>query len=306
MALSVTLVGTPEVITGPTGPFVLNPNPTTPLFSNEPRTATSPILYETISPTMTITATATGFCPPAPVPVPNLITSIAIFPGQAQNSGTGCSITKLADLADRPVTNLPDYQLPIFNEPYMQYGSFAGPPSATMSLVTPLRGLYGEKYFYDSEYIYASYEKGQFNGKTPTSPSKENRLTSINLLKGKQTIPFSALPEGIDSISTDLFTGPASPIVLSNLEPDSVNQAISIGSDYLYTNAVPEASSWVKWRPSFIEVMTYYYHVVVTHTCPPFVTTFQGSMTVQNNWTPAASRLAYYIGLQKGFLDAVT
>ena len=41
------------------------------------------------------------------------------------------------------------------------------------------------------------------------------------------------------------------------------------------------------------------------HTCPPFVTSFQGSMLVQNNWTPAASRLAYYIALQKGFLNLV-
>ena len=136
--MPVTLVATPECITGPLGPFVLQPVPTVPLYSTLPRTGTSPILYETISPTMTITAQSSGVCPPA---IPDLITSIAIFPGQATNSGTGCSITSLAPITDIPVTNLPEYQLPMFDEPDITDGSFGGPAANTMSLVCPLIGM---------------------------------------------------------------------------------------------------------------------------------------------------------------------
>ena len=303
--MPVALVATPEVITGPAGPFLLQPAPQVPLYQESVRTAPNPILYENISPSMTITVQATGGCP-LPV-LPELITSVSIFPGQATNSGTGCNITKLVDIADKPVPNLPDFLLPKFVEPYIQYGAIAGPPAPTMSLVAPLRGLYGEKYFYDSEYIYASYYRNTptfdpVDGKAPISINKQNRLTSINLLKGKQRMPFDTIPKDISEITTDLFTGEAEPINIEKLEPLTIGQAITTGSDYIYSS-VPEVSSWVKWRPSFIEVMTYYYHVVVTHTCPPFVTIFQGSMLVQNNWTPAANRLSYYIALQNGFLD---
>tara|TARA_B100001250_G_scaffold272349_1_gene235174 strand:- start:645 stop:1025 length:381 start_codon:yes stop_codon:yes gene_type:complete len=126
----------------------------------------------------------------------------------------------------------------------------------------------------------------------------------MNLLRGKQTMNFNEIPEGISSIASNMFTGQAIPIGLDDVAPDTIGEVENFGSDFLQ-NAVKEVSSWVKWRPSFIQTMKYFYHVKVTHTCPPFVTIFQGSMEVQNNWSPTSSRLGHYIGLQKGFLDVV-
>ena len=304
--MPITLVATPECITPPTGPFVLKPVPTVPLYSTEPRTAQNPILYETISPSLTITAQSSGVCPPA---IPDLITSIAIFPGQSTNSGTGCSIMGMSPITDSTVNNLPEYNLPVFDEPYMTYGSFTGPPSNTMSLVCPLIGMYGEKYFYDSEYIYASFYKDSpefdpISGKAPTSPTRTNRLTSMNLLRGKKTLNFSQIGSDIQQIGNDLFTGTGIPIILDDVTPDNLGDVATTGTDFL-VGAINECSTWVKWRPSYIQTMKYFYHVKVTHTCPPYVTTFQGSMEVQNNWSPHGSRLEYYIGQQKGFLDVV-
>ena len=306
--MPITLVATPECITPPTGPFVLKPVPTVPLYSTEPRTAQNPILYETISPSLTITAQSDGqICPP--ILFPNLITSVAIFPGQSPNSGTGCSIMGMSPIADGTVNNLPEYNLPVFDEPYMQYGSVAGPPSITKTLTTPLQGFYGEKYFYDSEYIYASFYKNSpefdpISGKAPISPTRTNRLTSMNLLKGKQTINFSEIGSDVQQIGNDLFTGTGTPILLDDVMPDQLGDVATTGTDFL-VGAINECSTWVKWRPSYIQTMKYYFCVVVTHTCPPFTTTFQGSMEVQNNWSPHGSRLEYYIQQQKGFLDVV-
>ena len=279
-----------------TGPFVLNPNPTVPLYQDTARIAPNPILYETINPALTITVQATGGCP-LPL-LPELITSITLVPGQGVSGGTGsgCNIIKLSEVADRPVTDIPDFLLPKFVEPSITYGTIVGPPSPTMALVAPLKGFYGEKYFYDAEYIYASYYRNSptldpIDGSiTPNAPiTKQNRLTSVSLLEGKKVLPFADVPEGIEKITAEL----------APFDPASV---LTYGNDYLQA-LVPEISSWTKWKPSFIEIMKFNYTLIVTHTCPPFVTSFQGSMLVQNNWTPAANRLAYYIALQNGFLD---
>ena len=307
--MPVAIVPNNEVIG--TGPFLLNPNPTVPLYQATPRIAPNPILYETINPTLTITVQATGGCP-LPI-LPELITSITLVPGQGVtgNTGSGCNIIKLADIADRPVIDIPAMLSPAFVEPSITYGTITGPPSPTMALVAPLKGFYGEKYFYDAEYIYASYFSNSpaldpVDGTiTPNAPiTKQNRLTSVSLLEGRKILPFADLPEGLEKITTDIFPGPGFPLVLGNLAPFDPASVLTYGNDYLL-ELVPEISSWVKWKPSFIEIMKYNYTLIVTHTCPPFVTSFQGSMLVQNNWTPAASRLAYYIALQKGFLDLV-
>lgn len=305
--MPVAIVPSNEVIG--TGPFLLNPNPTVPLYQTTPRIAPNPILYETINPALTIVVQASGGCP-LPL-LPELITSVTLVPGQGVSGGTGsgCNIIKLSDIADRPVTDIPDFLLPRFVEPSMAYGTIAGPPSPTMALVAPLKGFYGEKYFYDAEYIYASYYRNSptldpIDGTiTPNAPiTKQNRLTSVSLLEGKKVLPFSDVPEGIEKITSDLFTGPSFPLSLENLAPFDPASVLTFGNDYLQA-LVPEISSWTKWKPSFIEIMKYNYTLIVTHTCPPFVTSFQGSMLVQNNWTPAANRLSYYIALQNGFLD---
>ena len=305
--MPVVIVPNNEVIG--TGPFVLNPNPTVPLYQDMPRMAPNPILYETINPALTITVQATGGCPfPA---LPELITSITLIPGQgAGGTGIGCNIIKLADIADRPVPDIPDFLMSMgFLEPSMAYGTIAGPPSPTMALVAPLKGFYGEKYFYDAEYIYASYYRNSpaldpIDGSiVPNAPiTEQNRLTSVSLLEGRKVLPFSDVPEGIEKITDDIFPSSGFSLQLDQLAPFDPASVLTYGNDYLQA-LVPEISSWTKWKPSFIEIMNYNYTLIVTHTCPPFVTIFAGSMLVQNNWTPAANRLSYYIGLQNGFLD---
>ena len=307
--MSVVIVPNQEILTVGSGAFKMQPLPTQPLYQDMPRMGINPILYETINPTMSITVQAVGGCPPPKIP--ELITSVTLVPGQGATgyTGVGNNIVKLVDIADRPVPDIPQFRFPGWSESRMQYGSISGPPSPTMTLVAPLRGYYGEKYFYDAEYIYASYyaNSPEFQGVFEESIADGvvpdiNRLTSINLLEGRKFLEFKNVPPDTTSLSTDIFPGPAIPITLEQLAPLDEGDVLTIGSDYLQT-FVPEISSWVKWRPSFIEIMMYHYTLIVTHTCPPFVTTFQGTMLVNNNWTPAANRLAYYIQLQRGFLD---
>lgn len=311
--MAVVIVPNAEVLTPGAGGFVLNPAPTVPLYQTTPRLGPNPMLYETISPTMTITVQGTGTC--GGPPLPELITSVSLIPGQGVGgTGAGCSITKLIDLALEQgisVTDIPQYLMQMgFLEPSMVYGTIAGPPSPTMALPNPLKGFYGEKYFYDAEYIYASWFKNSpaldpVDGTiAPNAPiDQQNRLTSISLLGGKKQLPFAdlELPEGVNQITDSVF--PAGiPISFDNFVPTNPALAVTIGNDY-FTALTDEISAWVKWKPSFIELMRYNYTLIVTHTCPPFVTVFQGYMIVQNNWTAAANRLNYYIGLQKGFLD---
>lgn len=306
--MPVQIVPSPNVlVTG--GTFVLRPNPQIPLFQDTPRIAPNPILYEPIDPALTITVQAVGGCPPPKIP--ELITSVTLVPGQGVSGGTGKgnTIISLVDIADKVVTDIPAFLFPNWQEPRMLYGTVGGFPSPTMALVSPLKGYYGEKYFYDAEYIYASYYantpdfQGDFydeiaEGAVPSI----NRLTAISILEGRKFLELNKIPEGTESISTDLFPPPAIPITLEQLATDSENEVLTTGSDYL-AGFIPEISSWVKWRPSFIKLMQYHYTLIVTHTCPPFVTSFQGTMIVENNWTPAANRLSYYIDRQVGFLD---
>jgi len=307
--MPVVIVPNQEIITSGSGAFKMQPLPQQPLFQEQTRIGINPILYETINPAMSITVQAVGGCPFPKLP--ELITSVTLVPGQGATgyTGKGNNIVKLVDIADKAVPDIPAFLFPGWSEPRMQYGSISGPPSPTMTLVAPLRGYYGEKYFYDAEYIYASYyaKSPEFQGVFEESIAEGavpevNRLTAINLLEGRKFLEFKSVPDGTTNLTTDIFPGPAIPITLEQLAPLEEGDVLTEGSDYL-ASFVPEISSWVKWRPSFIEIMMYHYTLIVTHTCPPFVTTFQGTMLVNNNWTPAANRLSYYINLQKGFLD---
>ena len=309
--MPVTIVPTPEVLVSGSG-FVLKPNPTVPLFQDMPRMGLNPILYENISPSMTITVQGGEGCPTGIIP--DLITSVTLVPGQGPSgtTGIGNNIVSLVPIADRPVPDIPDFAMSKgWVEPRITYGSVAG-FAPTLSLVAPLKGYYGEKYFYDAEYIYASYYAnspeflgGFYESIASGAVPDVNRLTAVSLLLGRRFLELGKIPEGITEITTDLFPGPAIPIRLEDLAPITEGDVLTEGSDYLAA-LIPEISSWVKWRPSFIEIMQYHYTLVVTHTCPPFVTTFPGTMLVQNNWTPAANRLAYYIDRQVGFLDTPT
>ncbi len=307
--MPVQIVPSPNVIVSGSS-FVLNPAPSTVLFQDNIRTSANPLLYELISPSLTITVQAVGGCPD-PV-LPELITSISLVPGQGPSGGTGLgnSIVSLVDIADKPVPNIPEYSMQRgWIEPRMSYGNVASGPVPTLALVGPLRGYYGEKYFYDAEYIYASYYSGspEFQGSFYDEIAEGivpdvNRLTAINLISGRKFLELGKIPEDAESITLEMFPPPAIPITLEQLATDTESDVLTEGSDYL-ASFQPEISSWVKWRPSFIEIMQYNYTLVVTHTCPPFVTSFQGKMLVENNWTPAANRLSYYIDRQKGFLD---
>lgn len=313
MTATAIVIPNAEVLTPGAGGFVLNPAPTVPLYQTTPRLGPNPMLYETISPTMTIVVQAVGGCPVDKIP--NLITSVTLIPGQGTGGvGTGCSIVKLIDLALEQgitITDIPQYLMSGgFLEPSIVYGTIAGPPVPTMALPNPLKGFYGEKYFYDAEYIYASWFKNSpaldpVDGTiAPNAPiTQQNRLTSISLLGGKKQLPFADLdlPEGATQITDSLFP-PGIPISFESFVPLDPALAVTIGNDY-FTGLTDEISAWVKWKPSFIELMRYNYTLIVTHTCPPFVTVLQGYMIVQNNWMAAANRLNYYIGLQKGFLD---
>lgn len=297
-----------EVITGGfgvVGDFFLNPAPQVPLFQDTMRMGPYPMLYENINPSMAITVSGGEGCPAGTIP--DFITSITLIPGQNNGGGKGNTIVQLADIADKPVKDIPQFLMGAgWSEPRMSYGSISG-FAPTLTLVAPLRGYYGEKYFYDAEYIYASYYRNspEFN---PADPSKKvsildvNRLTAVSLLEGRRILEFKDIPKNISQIETEYFPKQGIPIDLEDVTPKDQTLALTVGSDYLQ-RLIPEISSWVKWKPSFIEIMRYYYTLVVTHTCPPFVTTFEGSMLVQNNWTPAANRLSYYIERQRGFLD---
>lgn len=311
MVASVEIVPNQEVLTsglGFSGDFFLKPLPQVPLFQQTPRISPYPILYENINPGMTITVTATGGCPVGTIP--NLITGITLEPGQAKSGIKANTIVSLVDIAEDPVNDIPDFNMSsAWSEPRITYGKIVSPPVPTLSLVAPLKGYYGEKYWYDTEYIYASYYAntpeftGDFyeiisKGITP----KENRLTAISLLQGRRILKFSDLPADIDQIKAEYFPKRGIPLSLEDITPTTEDEVLTEGSDYL-AKYIPEISSWVKWKPSYIKLMRYYYTLTVTFTCPPFVKVFEGSMLVENNWTPAANRLAYYIDKQVGFLD---
>jgi hypothetical protein len=293
------------IVTGDT--FLLKPSPGAPVFGDYVRTGIMPLLYENINPGLTITVIGGEGCPAGTIP--DFITSITLVPGQNNGSGKGNSVVSVIELADGPIPDIPEFNMSAgWSEPRMSYGTIAG-FAPTLALVAPLRGYYGEKYFYDAEYIYASYyrnseEFSPLNTDTKASINNVNRLTAVSLLEGKRTLKFNDIPKDIEQITTDLFPKRGIPIELADITPSDEVAVLKYGSDYLQ-GLIPEISSWVKWRPSFIEVMRYYYTLVVTHTCPPFVTTFEGSMLVENNWTPAANRLSYYIDQQVGFLDEV-
>ena len=96
--MAVAIVPNAEVLSTGALAFQLRPHPTVPLYQDMPRMGINPMLYETISPTMTITVQGTGTCF-AP-PFPELITSITILPGQGVGGvGAGCSIVSLAEIA---------------------------------------------------------------------------------------------------------------------------------------------------------------------------------------------------------------
>ena len=304
--MPVAIVPNPKVlVTGSN--FVLLPAPTVPLFQDTTRLGPNPVLYENIDPSLAITVTGGEGCPAGTIP--DFITSVTLVPGQNNGGGKGNTIISLVEIADKPVKDIPQFSMGAgWSEPRMSYGTIAG-FAPTLTLVAPLRGYYGEKYFYDAEYIYASYYQNtpEFSGSFYDEISKGvvpdvNRLVAISLLEGRRFLEFKDIPKDIDQIETQYFPKQGIPIQLEDVTPKDETLALTEGSDYL-AGFIPEISSWVKWKPSFIEIMRYYYTLVVTHTCPPFVTTFEGSMLVQNNWTPAANRLSYYIDRQVGFLD---
>jgi hypothetical protein len=299
-----------EQVLGAGAGFVLNPAPNVVLYQDMIRMGPNPNMYELINPSMRIDVVATGGCP-LPL-VPELITGISIKPGHGHPTpgGAGCSVATMIDIAPAPVPNIPEMlMIRGFSEPYMEYGTIASPPVPALSLPSPLIGYISEKYFYDAEFIYATYYDPYADVIPDTFPiQKQNRMTAISLLNGKRSRLFSEFDSGLDQV-TDAMFGTGAPIPLnvitdeSALLPNLTGVQNTYGNDYL-KSVIPETSFWIKFKPSFIKTMIFYYTVVVTHTCPPYVTTFLGQMTVHNGWTPFANRLAYYIDNQVGFLEA--
>ncbi len=297
MTTTVTITPSPQVlVTG--NAFELKPTPGVVLYSEQPRSGLDPILYETITPTP-ITVVAAGICAPIPPGIPNLITSVVLTAGTGIATGAGCTILQ------GPVPNLPDYLLPKFSEPTMQYGTVTFPPPGvpTAVLPTPLIGYYSEKYFYDQEYIFAQYFKKQL------PPNRVDKLVLVDMINGNKELPVAvldALLADADSgrILPEMFTKKIKDVpfsALSNSDPSSV---LTAGNQFLEA-ATTEVTAWIKMKPSEIQKMQYNYTLTVTHTCPPYITTFVGKMVVNNNWTPVQSRLQYYLNKAIGLLDPV-
>ena len=293
MTSAVTLIPNSQVLVSGTN-FTLKPTATEPLYSTETRSGPDPILYETINPQLSIEVAATGVC--LTPPVPNLITSITLSAGQSFADGKGCTITE----GPAGVTDLPEMSLPQFNEPAIEYGTITYAPGVAVgTLVTPLKGYYSEKYFYDQEYIFATYYEN------PT-PSKFDKLTYVDLINGNKTIPFNELTEllakqGNGRITSKLFAGDPKQVLLSSIANDDQESVLTSGNSLL-ESITSDVSAWIKMKPSEIVKMTYYYVLTVTHTCPPFITRFYGSMTVNNNWDPVQARLAYYLNKATGII----
>lgn len=284
----------PQVlVTSPTT-FELKPTPTTPLYSETPRTGLNPWLYETINPALSIECVAAGVCPGVTVATPELITGMTLTPGHAVGTGPGCSILV------GPVSNIPEMQLPLFAEPSMTYSTItygAGVPLAT--LVAPLKGYYSERYFYDAEYIFATYY-------TTQAPNRIDKLTLIDPLVGKRTMPLTELTailakSDIGRINKSMFSGESIAIPQQSLYVDDPTTVITSGNPFL-ESATTDVSAWIKFKPSEIEQMMYYYTLTVTHTCPPFITRFYGTMTVNNNWNAVQKRLQYYLNKATGII----
>ena len=294
--MTITMTPSAEVlVTSPTT-FELRPLPGTPLYSEEPRHGEYPWLYEPINPALVITVVATGVCPGATIVQPELINSVTLTPGLQVGAGPGCSIEEGPEL----VPNIPEMQLPLFSEPSITYGTLAFAPGVpTAVLTTPLTGYYSERYFYDAEYIFSTYYKTQ-------APNRSDKLTLIEPLTGKKELPLTELVKILEKadngrIDKTMFSGDAVTIPLQSLYVDDPETAITSGNPYLDA-ATTDVSAWIKFKPSEIVKMKYYYTLTVTHTCPPFVTKFYGEMIVQNNWNAVQGRIEYYLNKATGII----
>ena len=286
--MPVQLVTTPScIVTGNTFKLVPAPNYVKYLEETRPM-GEYPWLYEIINPSTVITAIGVGGCPPPKVP--ELITGIRI-------EGTGCSILKIADVAYEqgyPIPqNIPEMTQG-FNEPFVEYGSITSPPVPSLSLVNPLIGYYSEKYFHDSEWIFGTFYE------TETDILKNN-YTSVDLIRGYRKMNLEDVPPEVDQLTSEVFPGQYAQLDVNKLAPLDPLYVQTKGTDF-FDQFEPEISLWVRMKPSLIELMQYQYLLTVTHTCPPYVTTFTGTMDVVNNWTPTANRIGYWLDRTVGFL----
>ena len=286
--MPVQLVTTPScIVTGST--FQLVPAPNYVKYVEETRLmGVHPWLYEIINPSTVITAVGVGGCPADRIP--ELITGIRI-------EGTGCSILKIADVAYEQGYPIPQ-DIPEmtqgFNEPFVEYGSIVSAPVPSLSLFNPLIGYYSEKYFHDSEWIFGTFYE------TETDILKNN-YTSVDLIRGYRKMNLEDVPPEVDQLTSEVFPGQYAQLDVNKLSVVDPLYVQTKGTDF-FDQFEPEISLWVRMKPSLIELMQYRYIVTVTHTCPPYVTTFTGTMDVVNNWTPTANRIGYWLDRTVGFL----
>lgn len=283
--MAISIIPNSEVITVG-NQFYLRPNPSTtpPLGNKNPRSGLLPWLYETINPSLTITVTTDGVCYGL---VPDIILSAEIKPGNS--AGIGCSVLSGG------LGNIPEFSLPKFSAPLMKYGKYPGNGTNVLPMINPLIGMYTEKYFYDQEYIWAEYYKN-------TDNVVKNQLKYLDLINGTKTRDIDLNEEKLERISKDDFSGAGTPIDLTAISIDDTDEALTNGSPYL-DRLTKNVTAWVKFKPSFITVMRYYYTITVTHTCPPFTTDIYGYMDVSNNWSTYPPRLTYYINKGVGVID---
>ena len=291
------------IVTGPTT-FELRPAPGTLLYTTPPalRTGTQPLLYETLGPApippatvgtgISIECVATGIAPPIPPGTPHVILSMTMTPGLAVGSGPGCTI-----ITSNGAQDIPEMQLPVFSEPNIQYGSLSfGSGVPTAILPNALSGFYSEKYFHDQEYIFATYYKTQ-------APNRVDKYTLVDLINGNKVLTreaFDALPQQ-GRIIADMFPGAGTTVPFLGLAIDDSEDVLTSGTEYL-DSITNDVTAWIKFKPSEISVIRFYYTLTVTTNCPPFTHVFTGHMDVSNNWDPAQNRLDYYLNKGIGII----
>ncbi|AOV58584.1 hypothetical protein S250808_079 [Synechococcus phage S-CAM3] len=247
-------------------------------------------IYETIG-TVPITAQGNLVCPGgtpfSPTqPSPELITGITVTPGSIPNrQGNGVTVL----VGGKP--NIPEMLMPVYNEPYVQYGTIGPITPGLVTLVLPvsLIGYVTEKYFYDGESGFSELYKGD------TTPNIRDNVRGASRDGGVGTLKTPGFKRDKKITVKDIPGSGTLPISSSTT---STETALTIGSPATQQAAANSSYVW-SMKPSLIRTERLFFTITVTSTCPPYIWYFPAYMDVDNNWTPHTKRIQYRINKQK-------
>jgi len=251
-------------------------------------------IYENISP-VPITAQGNLICPGgtpiSPIqPSPELITGISIAPGTGMpRTGPGVSVLS------GPVGNIPEMNLPTYNEPAVQYYSIGPivPGSPTLVLPVSLSGYVSEKYFWDAEAGFSELYVGQF------TPSTRDNIRGVSRSGGVGTVKTPGFKRDQKvTVEKNIPGSGTLPISSNEVTPAT---ALTVGSSATQQAAANSSYMW-SMKPSLIVTERLFFVITVTSTCPPYTWYFQAYMDVDYNWTPHTKRIEYRINKQKAAL----